>query len=189
MQLIRQRFHLLIAFATFLVIYIAPHPGIATSVQYASEGPANRYLDAPGLVGTAKLKVMLWEIFDAQLYAQNGNFSPEKPFALRLTYLRNIPGEKIAEKSIEEIQAQAEATDTEVRRWRKMLSEIIPDVTKSTTITGIRTAEAHTVFYMNNERIGKIEDQRFTRLFFNIWLGENASEPGLRSQLIGASQS
>ena len=42
------------------------------------------------LLGEGRLRVLFWEIYDASLYATNGVYDPEKPFALSLTYLRGF---------------------------------------------------------------------------------------------------
>lgn len=136
-------------------------------------------------VGNAQLKVMLWRVFDARLYSATGQYDENAPFALSLTYLRSLDGEQIVDKSIEEILDQAPQTDSNViSDWRNQLAAIIPDVSKDTTITGIRTVEGYTRFYEGETALGSINDPDFTRAFFDIWLGEKSSNPTLRSNLI-----
>ena len=83
------------------------------------------------------------------------------------------------------MRAQKAFSTEELDDWKNQLSGIIPNVDSETTITGIRNTEGATLFYKNGEIIGQIDDTRFTQGFFNIWLGENTSETGLRSQLLG----
>jgi hypothetical protein len=145
---------------------------------------AEKYISNAELVGKARFKVLFWSVFDAKLYAQNANFNPEQPFALSLSYLREIQGSEIVAKSISEMQAQNEFSKVELAEWKTRLSDIIPDVGSNTTITGIRDQAGTTLFYKNGEMIGQIENRRFTQGFFNIWLGEKTTETKLRNQLL-----
>lgn len=150
---------------------------------------AQRHIPGADLVGQARMKVMLWNVFDARLYARDGQFNPTEPFALSLSYLRNLEGEQIVDKTIQEMQKQRLFTEKELNQWKTALSSIINDVDSSTTITGVRDENGYTVFYRNNMLTGEIRDRRFTDGFFNIWLGETTSEPKLRQDLIGPSRS
>ncbi|MFK7891503.1 MAG: chalcone isomerase family protein [Granulosicoccus sp.] len=154
-----------------------------------SPAPIETYISSPELVGEATLKVMLWNIFDAELYAPSGDFDSDKPFALALEYRRNFSSQSIVEETIKQIENQRLADDSAIAIWRSELESIIPDVKSGMTITGIRTHDGHTVFYNNDELSGRIKDQRFTRLFFNIWIGDKSSRPELRRKLLGYTQS
>lgn len=150
----------------------------------ADQSVADRYISNAELVGKARFKVLFWSVFDAKLYAKDANFNPEQPFALSLSYLREIKGAEIVAKSISEMQGQNDFTKIELAEWKNKLSDIIPDVDPQTTITGVRDQAGATLFYKNGESIGRIENKRFTQGFFNIWLGEKTSETKLRSQLL-----
>lgn len=151
----------------------------------ADQTIAAKYVARADLVGEARLKVLLWNVFDAKLYAENAKYNPEQPFALSLSYLREIKGSEIVAKSITEMQAQNQFSQEELVKWKTQLAAIIPDVGPDTTITGVRDKDANTLFYKNGEIIGQIDNKRFTQGFFNIWLGENTSESKLRKQLLG----
>lgn len=148
---------------------------------------AQNYLDDPQLVGEARLKVMLWNVFDASLYTQSGAFDANAPFSLSLRYLRQLDSDKIVSKTIEEIRRQGSDIEPErLALWEEQLGNIIPDVSEGTTITGVRTPEGYTRLYFGTRQIGEIQDLAFTQAFFDIWLGENTSNPRLRNGLIGS---
>ena len=142
-------------------------------------------LDTMDLVGEARLKVLFWNVYDAQLYAPQGRWSMENSYALSLTYLRDLKGRKIAERSIEEIRNQGFSEEAKLTRWFEMLASIIPDVNEQNTIVGVADAQSNTRFFLDGQLIGEIQEPEFTRAFFNIWLGERTSEPELRDQLLG----
>ncbi|MDH3661309.1 MAG: chalcone isomerase family protein [Alphaproteobacteria bacterium] len=143
-------------------------------------------IHVPGaeLVGQGRLKYLFWNVFDASLYASGGSWSRDKPFALSLSYLRDLSGESIVGSSVSEIRDQGMDDEAKLARWTQAMAAIFPDVDDKTTITGIVNEERHAVFYRNGEPIGTIRDPEFSKYFFDIWLGEETSQPELRAQLL-----
>ena len=131
------------------------------------------------------MRVMFWNVFDASLYSNNGKYNSEKPFALSLSYLRKLKSDKIVEKTISEMKKQNLNKASLLSQWQEQLSHIIPDVDNSTTITGVRDDQGHTIFYRNDALIGRIDDRNFTKGFFDIWLGKSTSDPVFRNKLLG----
>lgn len=169
-----------LSLALFLALSVIPAQANLTAAKLT--------LPDPQLVGQARLKMMFWNIFDAKLFTQTGRFNPEEPFALSLTYLRHFADHDIVERSIKEIRSQKpDIPNDTLDDWKRQLSLIIPDVSKGSTITGARTTEGYTRFYLNDNAIGEIKDAAFTMAFFNIWLGEETSNLRLRNKLIGNS--
>ena len=141
------------------------------------------------LVGEGRLKYLFWSVFDAALYAPGGVWSADEPFALSLSYLRDLKGSSIVEASIDEMRKQEMTDDSTLERWRAEMVGIFQDVDDQTTLIGIVNEEGHALFFRNGEPAGVIADAEFSRRFFNIWLGENTSDPRLRAQLIGRASS
>jgi len=137
------------------------------------------------LVGEGRMKVMAFKIYDAALYAPRGEWQADKPFALRLSYLRDIEGARIVKRSITEIKAQGFDDQKKLDQWDAQMREIFPDVEVGTTITGVYDGIGATVFYRDGTKIGHIEDPDFSAWFFNIWLSENTRAPKLRRVLLG----
>ncbi len=138
-------------------------------------------------VGYGRLSYMLWDVYDAALYAPDGDWQSDQPFALQLSYLRNIPGEKIADRSAEEIRAQGYTDEVRLADWHAQMRSIFPDVQEGIALTGVFTKTGETIFYKNNQEIGRIKDPEFGNQFFNIWLSPQTSAPDLRRKLLGQS--
>ena len=136
-------------------------------------------------VGEGRLRYFFWDIYDAVLYAPQGFWKDEPPFALRLSYLRAIPGKDIADRSAEEIRKQGFDDSTTLAAWHRKMREIFPDVKEGLRLTGVYTVQGHTVFYKNTIEIGRFTDPNFGRAFFAIWLSEKSRFPALRRQLLG----
>jgi hypothetical protein len=144
-------------------------------------------LEDMNLIGEARMEVLFWDVYDARLYAPSTIWRPERPYALVLTYLLDLKGERIAERSIQEIRNQGFDDELTLARWYEMLVSIIPDVGDRDEIVGVADAERYTRFYLNGELIGEIREPEFTDRFFGIWLSERTSEPELRRNLLGGN--
>jgi len=142
------------------------------------------YLSDGEVVGKGRLTYLFWDVYDATLIAPNGVWKSDQPFALKLTYLRNIEGEKIAERSVEEMRAQGITDEVKLATWHTQMSKIFPDVIEGTNLIGIRDQQGYAIFYSDDQQIGRIDDVEFSQAFFNIWLSEKTSSPKLRLKLL-----
>jgi chalcone isomerase-like protein len=137
------------------------------------------------MVASGRLSVFLFDVYDASFYTVNGKREVQPPFALKLSYLRDIDGEKIADQSAEEIRNQERVDELTLADWHSQMRSIFPNVKKGDSITGIYKTTNECSFYKNNGFIGKINDGQFCEVFFDIWFGEKTSAPALRNKLIG----
>lgn len=138
-------------------------------------------------VGEGRLSIAFWDVYDATLYAPNGEFDREKPHALSIRYFREIEGADIVERSVEEMKKQGLSDQALMADWKKQMQTIFPNVKDGTVLTAILTAEKSTDFYHKDNRIGSIKSSVFSKYFFDIWLSEKTSEPALRRALLGQS--
>lgn len=156
----------------------------------ATETPpqhVREYVPEAGLVGTGELNVFVFDVYDAALYAPQGRFAEDRPFALRLKYHRDITAEKIAQTSVQAMRDMGQRDELILADWFSQMREIFPDVKDGTVLTGIYVPGQETVFYDNKGMIGRIRDAEFGRYFFNIWLGDKTPVPRLRRQLLGTN--
>ncbi len=153
----------------------------------ADTPPSAVYYSVPdiSMVGTGRYSVFLWDIYDATLYAANSRWNSNKPFALSLTYLRDIKGKQISKASIDRIRRQGVTNKNQLKSWANQMLQIFPDVTEGSSITGFVNRKRESVFFYEEDEIGRIRDPEFTRYFFNIWLGLDTEAPELREQLLG----
>jgi hypothetical protein len=142
--------------------------------------------DQPRL-GTARLRVWGFEVYDASLYASPGfdaqRFA-EQRFGLELAYLRSFKGPDIAERSLDEMRALGAIDAAQAERWLKAMSALFPDVQRGDRITGVHVPGTGARFYLNGQWLGEVADESFSRLFFGIWLSPKTSQPGMRRALI-----
>ena len=145
---------------------------------------ANNLILKNNLIGEANLKYYIWNVYDAKLYSI-GEFSFDKPFALSLIYNREFQGNKIADRSIKEMQKIGLKDKKKISKWQEQMRDIFPDVDKGNVISGIYKPNEPTIFLKDKKEIGTIEDPDFGKWFFGIWLDEKTSEPEFRTKLLG----
>ena len=144
-----------------------------------------KYVPHAQQVGSGRLSVVFWDVYDATLYAPNGKWVAHEPYALYIHYFREIEGADIADRSVEEIRKQGFSDEAKLAEWNKKMRRIFPDVKNGSELTAIFTAQESTDFYSNGKHIGSISGAEFGRHFFDIWLSKKTSEPKLRRKLLG----
>lgn len=149
---------------------------------------AARHFDEPETVGTARYSYLFWDVYDAQLVAPRGDYRPAGPLKLTLTYLRDIKGRSIVERTLDELRRQGEADGPRLADWAASLDGIIPDVTPGDSISGVRDEVGRTHFYVNGRAAGTVDDPDFGRSFFDIWLGPESRDGAFTARLTGKGE-
>jgi hypothetical protein len=163
---------------------------ISASMSFAEATKIDNYVPNAEIVGNGEYKFLFMKVFSATTYAPQGKLKFDQPFALELKYERNIKGEAIVNKTIEEISHQSNKVDqAELKTWQNELIKIIPNVTKGSILTGIYTSDQQTLFFDKNwSLLGKVDGAEFAKHFFGIWLGPDSSDSKLKNKLLGLSQ-
>lgn len=159
---------------------------LGTQAAHASPACLASVPDA-ALVGRGVLTYAVWDVYEASLYAPQGQWSPDAPYALAITYRRAIDSSAIVDTSIKEIKRQGVADSSKLDAWQSALTEIIPDVAPGTSLCAAHNQQGQTVFYKGDDKIDTVEDKAFGRFFFGIWLSDGTSKPRLRKALLGQS--
>ncbi len=152
-----------------------------------AEEAALRMIPQAAVVGKGSFSFAFWDIYDATLYAAQGQLRPDTPFVLSLKYKREISGKDIAERSAQEMRGQGFTDDGKLARWHRQMQKIFPDVKSGMVLSALFVPGGPTRFYEGNRLIGVVEDAEFTHHFAAIWLDEKTSEPELRKKLLGLS--
>lgn len=155
------------------------------TAQVQASAVINEQIPDAKMAASGRLTVFLFDVYDASVYTSNGVRRVKPPFALKLDYLRDIKGEKIADQSAEEIRRQARVDEALLADWHSQMRHIFPNVRKGDNITGIYKDLSECTFYKNSAYIGQITDHQFCDAFFDIWFGKKTTQPALRNQLIG----
>lgn len=158
-------------------------PSIDQSALPASSG-LSLATDVWPLVGEARLKVLIWEVYDSALFTPSGRWQGVAPYRLSLSYLRDIPAAKLVEETKKAWQEQGRS-HPRMNEWLMLLGELWPDITKGDNLVFGLNASGDSAFWFNGSPIGSIDDRDFGPLFGGIWLDPDTPRPGLRAELIG----
>ena len=136
------------------------------------------------LVGEARLKVLIWEVYDSALFTPSGRWQGDAPYQLSLHYLRNIPAAKLVEET-EKAWREQGRNHPRLNEWLGLLGDLWPDITEGDNLVFGLNALGDSAFWFNGSPLGSIEDRDFGPLFGGIWLDPDTPRPELRAQLIG----
>lgn len=138
------------------------------------------------LVGEAKLKIMVWDIYESRLYAPEGRFDDStSEYMLEITYLRNIKNTHLVEQTHKQWQHLG-IPDSKSKPFIERLRTLWPDVAEGDTLTMHVTATSTTFFY-NGAPTGEITEPSFGPMFVSIWLSPETSQPKMRKKLLGGA--
>jgi hypothetical protein len=138
-------------------------------------------------LGSARLRVWGFEVYDASLWARPGFDAQryaEHRFALELHYLRSFKGPDIAERSIDEMRGLGIIGADQAARWLDAMRSLFPDVQRGDRITGVHLPGRGAIFYLNGQLLGEVVDEAFSARFFGIWMLPNTSQPAMRETLL-----
>jgi hypothetical protein len=163
--------------------------GAPASLDRPVSAYVRAWLPEARAVGAGRLTWLGFHAYDAVLYAPQGRYAPDRPFALELTYARDFKGVTISERSLSEMTRLGRVAEADAAAWSTQLRELFPDVRKGDRLTAVAGADAPARLYHNGRAIGSLTDERLARAFFAIWLDSRTSAPTLRRQLLGQSGS
>lgn len=136
-------------------------------------------------LGSGELRWLGLSIYQASLWTAATRFDDTEPFALMLSYSRDIAGSRLVSTSIDELKRLGTRDEATLRRWEALLTSIFPDVKGGDSIIGVSLPSRGAVFYHRGRLTGEIGDREFARAFFRIWLDERTRAPELRARLLG----
>lgn len=169
----------------------------ALRAQAAARPPAEVLGELPEarLRGSGRLRYFGLHIYDARLWV-----GPDYPaaaparedyaahrFALELEYARSLDGEKIAERSIDEMRRAGPLSEAQVQAWLAFMKTTFPNVEAGSRLTGLHRPGGMARFYFDGQPAGELRDPAFAQRFFGIWLGPQTSQPVLRQALLGGA--
>jgi len=146
------------------------------SLSYRLRGQANmRWF------GLLLYEARLWTLdaFDSKHWA-------DQRFALELVYARSFDGAKIAQASLELMQAQHGKVAERDRQWLAWMQQSFPNIQAKDRLLGLHQGAKEGCRFVHNRQVRlDIPDAHFAKAFFGIWLDPRTTEPALRRSLIG----
>lgn len=142
------------------------------------------------IIGRGEFSVFGFDVYNARLWSASHPLVDGQPFALELIYQRNISREDLVQASVDEIKRLAGNTisPAQLAAWQVQMQRSFVDVRAGTRITGVYLPGQGARFYVGQQLKHEIDDPRFARAFFDIWLDPRTRSPELREQLLGVQR-
>jgi len=140
------------------------------------------------LRGKIDFSFLFFDVYEAKLWSERNSGLYTKPFSLELIYKRDFKGEDITDRSISELKNQG-IIKKELNALDILIRPIFPDIKKGDSILASYTPSQGVIFYLNRSNlIGKIEDDKYAKLFLDIWFGAKTSEKKMKDILLGVNK-
>ena len=143
----------------------------------------NSFLPDYKFIGKAKYKYLFWDIYDASLVSETGDFDNKK-FALILNYNKKISKESVIEETINELKKQRQYDEDEIKDLNILLNNTFKNIEVNDTFIAIKQNNI-AMFYFEGEKVLETKDQNFISVFFNIWLRKDSQDPEFTKTLLG----
>ncbi|MEO0437447.1 MAG: chalcone isomerase family protein [Pseudomonadota bacterium] len=136
-------------------------------------------------VGEARLKVLLWSVYNSRLFTENGEYEDgDRPLRLEIEYLRDIKSEALIKRTRQEWEAMGREHPRQ-EDWLGTLASIWPDIETDDVLTLELREDNVAYFLRNGDQLGQIDDPAFGQQFIDIWLSQDCTRPELRLTLLG----
>lgn len=145
--------------------------------------------EAWALCGKGIFSWSVFKFYTIRLLTASGDFDPEQPYILDLTYLRKLSAQQIVTISVQEIERLVTPTAEQTAHWRQALEAIVPDVSLGDRLLGWFRPGEGVEFFSASAALGAIPDAEFARAFAAIWLDPRTQRPALRQALLGKDRS
>jgi hypothetical protein len=163
-----------------LLSFLAATPAMAQSMP-----PTTPHLQGATQHGQSRLRFII-HVYDAALYAPAG-FNPTQPYAqpiaLAVTPARSFRSESILRQMVKELKRQ-DLPEATIAKYETEFAAVLPAVQEGDTLTGVFTPKQGWSLHFKGKVIGQWADEAFAKAFFNIWLGDNASQSAVKRELL-----
>ncbi|SMC26155.1 Chalcone isomerase-like [Andreprevotia lacus DSM 23236] len=148
-------------------------------------------LRKPQLVGEGDFRYFGFRIYSARLWTDAAStpamLDGASPFALELTYHRDISRDRFVSTSVDEMRRifGKQIGPAQLERWQTLMQQAFIDVKAGEQLIGLYLPGKGCRFYSAQRELADIADPAFARAFFAIWLDEKTRDPALRRRLLG----
>ena len=140
---------------------------------------------SPQLVGEARFRLFIFDIYDVALVSPDGGYDGTPPYALKLSYLRDVERQAIVESSLDEMRRQGIIEEAALVKWADWMAKHFPDMQEGDEAIMVALADGGMMLLHNGTELGQSDDPAFTTAFFGIWLSDDALQPTLSRMLRG----
>ncbi len=162
---------------------LATVPAMANKAPPLPAGIQAQAVQPLRVLGGATYRKFGFRVYHAALWVPGARWDAAQPYALQLTYRRDLSKDTLVDGIMDGIREQDQADDTTLHRWEATMNAALTDVKEGDTITGLAMPGKSALLFLNGKQIMKIEDKSLSDAFFAVWLGKTADED-MREKLL-----
>lgn len=163
---------------------------IVCLLAVSSPGWADWRSELPGaaLLGQGEFTWFGLRVYQASLWSPTQSVSWDQPFALELTYRRELSRDSLVKASVDEMRRLGGPSVDEARLavWDSEMRKAFVDIKPGQRITGLYQPGKGSSFFIDGQFRHAITDADFAKAFFAIWLDARTRHPQLRRELLGS---
>lgn len=139
-------------------------------------------------IGAASFSYLFWDIYDSTLFYKGNKFDARQPWfeqtpiVLEIRYKRDIKAEDLIESTIEQWQHLNFPT-SRYQPYVPWLKAVWPNLKEGDRLALLVYSD-FSVFFYNGKFLAFQGESDFGKVFLDIWLSPNTSEPKLRKKLL-----
>ncbi len=171
-----------------LFLYTVMSLGLISGTAHAAPPEVKAHFTETAPYSTASFRMLMFKVYDIELYTDAEQWSYDAPFALRLIYDTSIEGEDIAERSVDEIEKYHTLTPEEQKEYLATFTRLFPNVKTGDSLTAVYAPGKDMQLYFNGALRGTVTDLTLARRFLDIWLTPKSEYPDIRNTLVKNSR-
>jgi hypothetical protein len=140
---------------------------------------------SPQVVGEARFRIFIFDIYHVALVSPDGGYDGTPPYALKLSYLRDVERQAIVESSLDQMRQQSTGDEARLAKWADWMEVHFPDMQEGDEAIMVALVDGGMMLLHNGTELGQSDDPTFTTAFFGIWLSDDALRPKLSRMLRG----
>lgn len=162
---------------------LATAPAMANKAPPLPAGIQAQAVQPLRVLGGATYRKFGFRVYHAALWVSGTRWDTAQPYALQLTYRRDLSKDTLVDGIMDGIREQEQADGATLKRWEAAMNTALTDVNEGDTITGLAVPGKSALLFLNGKQIMTIEDKSLSDAFFAVWLGKTADED-MREKLL-----
>jgi len=173
--------------ASILVAVAIAAPAIAQTPASHRPLPAQILSNSPSIRPYGKGRHTIWgvRVYDATLWIVGPRWSDSEPHALDIEPGRAVPGDTLVKNAISEMRNLKVGDESKLRVWQAELTKIVPNLAQGDQIVIFCADNNRTIGYLNESRIGEVDDPTFCPAVMSVWLHPQTKHQSMRKSLLG----
>ena len=171
--------------ATFLIL-------ISAASDVAAQSNAHRPLPPPVLSQAPGIQPLgkgrhTWsgiQMYDATLWIVGPRWSESQPHALDIEPNRAVPSDTLVSNAIAEMRSLKVGDERKLKAWQAEMKQVIPNVKQGDQVVIFCSDANHTIVYLNDKSVGKVDDPSFCPAVMSVWLHPQTKHQSMRKSLL-----